>query len=168
LLPLRPILAQKEEAQMRRKMTRLGMVVLCVAGLALLLQKNQMLYTSHASIVNDTIVDLLEDMDGYLPNPTERIDLHGISRNPSPDARLFQVVAWRIENAAVANTVSIGEAIMDDDPVYGLKATIQVTYTDGSEATLAWESWRYGIVLGPLVLGKGNGPPGYVTVAPSE
>lgn len=153
---------------MRRKIAIFGITVLCVTALGLLLRKQQILYTSHEAVVNDTIVDLLEKMDGRLPNPTQQIDLYKIGSNPSPDAQLYQVVDWNVENVALANTVSMGEAIIDDDPVYGLKADIQIIYSDGSQATITWESWRYGIVLDPIVLSLGNGPPGYMVAATTE
>ena len=150
---------------MRRKIAIFGIAVLLVAALGLLLHKTDILYTSHTDVVNDTLVDLLERMDGTFPNPDQQIDLHEISSNPSPDAHLFQVADWSVEDVYLANTTSIGAAFMDDDPVYGLKANIQIVYADGRQATVSWESWRYGIVLGPVVLSKGDGPPGYVAAA---
>lgn len=150
---------------MRRKIAIFGSAVLLVAALGLLLRKTDMLYTSHTDVVNDTLVDLLERMDGTFPNPDQQIDLHEISSNPSPDTRLFKVANWHVEDIYLANTVSIGAAFLDDDPVYGLKADVQIVYEDGSQATVSWESWRYGIVLGPWVLSMGDGPPGYVTAA---
>ena len=150
---------------MRRKIAIFGSAVLLVAALGLLLRKTDILYTSHTDVVNDTLVDLLERMDGTFPNPDQRIDLHEISSNPPPDARLFKVANWHVVDVYLANTVSIWAAFLDDDPVYRLKANIRIIYADGSRATVSWESWRYGIVLGSWVLSKGDGPPGYVTSA---
>ena len=39
---------------------------------------------------------------------------------------------------------------------------MRVTYDDGREAILRWERWRYGVVLGPIVLSTGDGPPGRI------
>ena len=81
------------------------------------------------------------------------------------DTILTRVVAWQVENVVLQNTVPITQAIFDDDPVYSLKANLLVTYVDGTQATLSWESWRYGLVLGPIVLSLGDGPPGYIVAA---
>lgn len=85
---------------------------------------------------------------------------------PANQVDVFPVTDWEIEEVTVGNTVSLLGSITDDDPVYAYAIEFRAFYTDQRELRLHWSSWRYGIVICPVVLPLGNGPPGRLAVAP--
>ncbi len=120
------------------------------------------IYTSHTAAVDNTIASLLAQRDLHLPRQTA--DLSMITPNASS---ALKVAEWRTENARLANTRPVMTSLLDDDPIYRLKADLHVVYGDGTETIVSWESWRYGLVLGPVVISMGDGPPGYITYVAS-
>ena len=148
---------------MRKKRDTFLIIPLVLAISVFLLIKANVIFRSHKAVVNATITDLLEENTHQLPK--QRVDLAMLNSDSVQDTILTRVVAWQVENVVLQNTVPITQAIFDDDPVYSLKANLLVTYVDGTQATLSWESWRYGLVLGPIVLSLGDGPPGYIVAA---
>jgi hypothetical protein len=145
---------------MRKKVIGFGLAVLLIVVFGMFLLKTERLFLSWETAVNDTIANTLTHYQQQLPQ--EPIDLAMLANNR--DVNLYGVTAWQVQNVELANTVSLPRALFDDDPVYSLKADLQVTYASGEKAILSWESWRYGLVLGSRVLSFGNGPPGYIVM----
>jgi hypothetical protein len=143
---------------MRRKVIGFGLAALLFFVLGLVLLKTERLFLSWETAVNDPIANILAHQKQQLPQ--EPIDLAMITS--SRDVNLYDVTAWQVQNVELANTVSLPQAIFDDDPIYSLKADLQITYASGEKAILSWESWRYGLVLGSRVISFGDGPPGYI------
>ena len=144
---------------MIRKKTAVLLLILCSIFIGVILLKTEKLYLSHEEILNVTIVDLLARNQQLLPK--QQADLAMLSQNP--DIALIEITNWDAEQIQLENTAPFFRAILDDDPIYRLQADLQVTYADGSRGTLAWESWRYGLVIGPTVVSMGDGPPGFIT-----
>lgn len=84
--------------------------------------------------------------------------------NLSSSEHIYVVDNWSIEQIRTSNTHSFWQSITDDDPVYGVNADVHVHYADGTQGVLRWNSWRYGLVLCPLVFNYGDGPTGAVEV----
>ena len=145
---------------MRKRWIGLIVTILLISVLGLLYaHKAERLFMSHETAVHETIAHILNRNQQQLPQePVDLALLHQTSTTT-----LAEVATWQIQNVELANTTSQLRAILDDDPIYRLKADLQITYSDGSQATLAWESWRYGLVFGSRVLSLGSGPPGYIT-----
>ena len=144
---------------MIKKKTAVLLLVLCSIFVGVILLQTERLYLSHEEIVNDTIVELMARNQQLLP--TQQADLAMLSQNP--EIPLTEITYWDAEQIELENTIPFFRAILDDDPIYRLQADLQVTFADGSQATLAWESWRYGLVIGPIVVSLGDGPPGFIT-----
>lgn len=75
---------------------------------------------------------------------------------------VFPVAEWDITGVRAIDFRPPWESIRDDDPTYGVELDIRVEYTDGERGTLRWSTWRYGLLLCPLVVGYGDGPPGRI------
>lgn len=144
---------------MTEKKTALLLFIALLMLIGAILIETETIYPSHQAAANDTIANLLAHNGQALPK--QQIDLAMLDQNP--DIPLTKVSSWHIEQVKLENTVALSEALVDDDPIYHLQANLQITFADGSQATLAWESWRYGLVIGPVVVSKGDGPPGYIT-----
>lgn len=80
----------------------------------------------------------------------------------APSVAIYPVAGWRVERVRVSDSLPLWESIRDDDPTYGIELDIRVEYADGERGTLRWSTWRYGLVLCPLVVGYGDGPPGRI------
>ncbi len=78
--------------------------------------------------------------------------------------RIYAVANWEFKRVSVSDKWPLWESIRDDDPTYHVEVDFQVRYADGSESILRWETWRYGLVLCPLVLGYGDGPLGRIKI----
>jgi hypothetical protein len=143
---------------MRRKVIGFGLAALLFFVLGLVLLKTERLFLSWETAVTNSIITLLEHNQHQLPQ--EPVDLAMLMN--AQDVNLYDVTAWQVQNVELANTVSLPQAIFDDDPIYSLKADLQITYASGEKAILSWESWRYGLVLGSRVISFGDGPPGYI------
>jgi hypothetical protein len=78
------------------------------------------------------------------------------------------VVRTTLVGHEAKRTHSLFASVTDDDPVYGLRLTYEVEYADGTVALMEWKSWNYGWVIGNLVIGSGNGPPGDVRILSVE
>lgn len=70
---------------------------------------------------------------------------------------LEPVKRWQIVRVRTRNTFPIWESVLDDDPVYSLVVDLDVEYANGRQGRLQWSTWRYGWVLGPLVVSYGDG-----------
>jgi hypothetical protein len=143
---------------MRRKVIGFGLAALLFFVLGLVLLKTERLFLSWETAVTNSIITLLEHNQHQLPQ--EPVDLAMLMN--AQDVNLYDVTAWQVQNVELANTVSLPQAIFDDDPIYSLKADLQITYASGEKAIISWESWRYGLVLGSRVISFGDGPPGYI------
>lgn len=148
---------------MRKKSAIFLILALVFASGSFLLVKANILFGSHTAVVEATITDLIQKNDRQLPK--QSVDLAMLNSNEFQEVILTEVVDWQVKNVVLQNSVPVAQAIFDDDPIYGLKADLLITYQDGTYANLAWESWRYGIVLGSIVLSFGDGPPGYIVAA---
>ncbi|MCC6192576.1 MAG: hypothetical protein IT318_26420 [Anaerolineales bacterium] len=82
------------------------------------------------------------------------------------DQPLEPVKSWQVVHVRTRNTFPILESLLDDDPVYSLVVELDVEYANGGQARLQWNTWRYGWVLGPLVVSYGDGPPGELSRLP--
>jgi hypothetical protein len=143
---------------MKAKVILPALAILVLGGAGFYLIWSHTLYLSHEAVVNETIADVINTYDGQLPQ--QEADLAIISGDPSMAGN--RVTEWRAEAVELENAAGINQSLMDDDPVYGLKADLHVSYEDGREAVMRWESWRYGFVVGPVVLSTGDGPPGRI------
>jgi len=150
-----------------RKTIAISALILLITGVAVYAAiRADRLYASHIVVANETIDHLLERRDWHLPRQAADLALIGI--NDSSRVSAAEVVDWRLQAAEAKNTQALVFSLLDDDPVYRLKVDLLVTYDDGSTAMVGWESWRYGLVLGPVVVSMGDGPPGYiVSVSPA-
>lgn len=144
---------------MKRKTALLILTLLALAVAGVMMIRSEAIFTSHAAAVEATIRDLLADRGPYLPRET--VDLSLVA--PRSPVTAAKVAHWHTEFARLENTRPLVASFLDDDPIYRLKASLRVVYEDGSESIVSWESWRYGLVLGPLVVSLGDGPPGYIT-----
>lgn len=81
--------------------------------------------------------------------------------NPAATADWQDVADWQVTTVSLANTQPLVASLTDDDPVIRLSLDVWVRWQNGRQATLTWQSWRYGLVLGPLVI-NGDGPPGAI------
>ena len=143
---------------MKKKTAVLLLILISVVACIVLIQ-TEIIYLSHTAAVNDTLVNLLAKNEQALPRQT--VDLAMLDQHP--DVPLNKIAQWEAQNIEVENTIPLFRSMLDDDPIYRLEADLHITFTDGSKATLVWESWRYGLVMGPAVISLGNGPPGYIT-----
>lgn len=121
---------------MIRKKTAVLLLILCAIFIGIILLQTERLYLSREEIVNDTIVALLDRNQQLLPR--QQADLAMLSQNQ--EIALTEIANWEAEQIELANTVPFFRAILDDDPIYRLQANLQVTFADGSQATLVWES----------------------------
>ena len=143
---------------MRAKVILPALAILILGGIGFYLIRSHTLYLSHAAVVDETIAALLNANDGQLPQ--QEADLATISGDTSIAGS--RISEWRAEAVELESAVGIGQSLMDDDPVYGLKADLHVTYEDGRQAVGRGESWRYGLVVGPVVISTSDGPPGRI------
>lgn len=144
---------------MMKKKTAVLLLILISMVASVILIQTEKLYLSHEAVTITTIANLLTKNEHALPSQT--VDLALLNENP--DIPLNKITQWEAQNIKMENTIPLLQSMLDDDPIYGLQADLQVTFADGSQATLAWESWRYGLVIGPVVLSLGDGPPGFIT-----
>jgi len=82
--------------------------------------------------------------------------------------RTYPVTDWNLNSVQVADSRPLWESIRDDDPTYSVKMELQIRYADGRESIGQWKTWHYGLVLCPLVIGYGVGPPGRFEVAETK
>lgn len=143
---------------MRWKVVLPAVMLLVLGGFGLYLILGYTVYTSHAAVVDETISAMLAHTSGLL------IQQEGDLAMISGDKKIpgVGITELRAEAVELENAVPLGQSLLDDDPVYGLKANLYVTYEDGRQAGLTWETWRYGLVIGPIVLSAGDGPPGRI------
>jgi hypothetical protein len=122
----------------------------------------QAIYASHEAAATAAVAEVLEGLDGQLPR--DDVELTMLDQDGTV-VGLYDVADWQVEAVTLRNTRPTWQMVVDDDPTYRLQADLRVRYEDGREAKLAWESWRYGLVVGPLVISRGDGPPGWIAVA---
>jgi hypothetical protein len=73
------------------------------------------------------------------------------------------VKSWQVLQVQTENLFPLWESVRDDDPVYSLTVDLEFEYANGQRSRLRWSTWRYGLVLGPVVFSYGDGPPGGLT-----
>ncbi len=112
------------------------------------------------TITNDLISKL-----GGLPKTDMDVGNALKLRDTGVPLPIYPVKAWRIKTSLATNNLNL-DTIIDDDPTYHYQFDISVMYTDGDERTLQWKSWRYGIVVCPLIIPRGNGPHGKLKTVP--
>ncbi len=144
---------------MLKKKTAVLLLILVSVFVTVILIQTKKVFLSHEAAVSNTVAQLLAKNDQSLP--AEPADLAMLDQQPT--IALKQITTWEAEQVDLKNTANFSEAIRDDDPIYHLQADLQVTFADGSQATLSWESWRYGLVIGSVVVSLGDGPPGFIT-----
>ncbi|MGH2524893.1 MAG: hypothetical protein ACRDH2_20490, partial [Anaerolineales bacterium] len=75
---------------------------------------------------------------------------------------VYPVTTWKIVRMRVSDNQPLWNSIRDDDPTFGVEMDIQVQYADGNQGILRWRTWRYGLLICPLVIAYGDGPPGRI------
>jgi hypothetical protein len=138
---------------MRKKKSFFIAITILIAVLVFLRIQSGSIYLSHTAVAKVTIEDLLKD---------NKLSELALLINTSITNNQAHTQAWTLEKVELINTIPFWQAIFDDDPIYRLKAHIAIKDGKGNQSTIVWESWRYGVVLGPLVLSLGDGPPGYI------
>lgn len=78
---------------------------------------------------------------------------------------VYAVKAWHIANTKISYNPDVS-SFGDDDPTYSREFDIYVTYADGDTAVLHSSSWSYGVVVCPMVISLGLGPPVRLNVIP--
>lgn len=143
----------------QKKVALLTALLILVVTLVLVQQDN--VYFSHRALAADVIAELLSQTDQKLP--TQEANLTKLFPfGETGDIVFDKVTAWEVETVQLDNTRHGLLSVFDDDPTYRLKVNVHVAFEDGSEALLSWESWRYGVVIGPWLLSGGDGPPGWI------
>ena len=135
--------------------------LLLLVGIGYSIIKTDDLYLSHAAVTDDTISDLLERRNFNLPLENADLSFTTTASAAVPNAK---VVEWQMTDARAVNSRPPASSLFDDDPTYRLTATLHVTHENGHESVILWESWRYGVVVGPLIISMGDGPPGFISV----
>ena len=108
---------------------------------------------------NALAVNFLIHQAGGLPKSNTEV-LEGLSLPPS--VRVYPVTSWEIKSIMVGDSESLWNRVRDDDPTYNIEMEVHVQYADESDGTLIWRTWRYGLLVCPLVVGYGDGPPGHL------
>lgn len=140
------------------------LVALLVLVVVLVLVQQDNIYFSHRALASDGIADLLSKTDEKLPAQEANLtDLFPFDE--TNDVVFHKVTAWEVGTVQLDNTQHGLLSVFDDDPTYRLRVTVRVAFEDGSDALLSWESWRYGIVIGPWLFSGGDGPPGWIRPA---
>ena len=67
------------------------------------------------------------------------------------------IASTEIIDVRAQTSQSLTHDILDDDPTYSLIIDYRLTYADGTQALVRWRSFRYGLVLGPIVLQDSGG-----------
>ena len=146
---------------MRRKSLIVTAAGLLVASVGFFLVQSHRLFLTHEALANQAVRELLANTERRLAKSAAGQE--ELTGSEAADLiLLYEVVEWQVEDVQLSHTHALWQSIRDDDPVYGLDVALDVTLRDGSEAVLSWESWRYGLVLGPVIVGYGDGPPGEV------
>ncbi len=135
--------------------------MLCI-GTALLLWRA--IFRNTPRFVGDVCygpeVVISEFMREYGGLPREDVDLLNVPDNLQVDP----VASWEVRQIEVRSYRKLWEWLVYGSGAYGIKAEIQVDYRDGTQRRLLWDSWRYGLAYGNLVICRGDGPPGYINV----
>ena len=131
-------------------------VGLLLATVLIYLVQAGMLYLSPTAVARHEVAGLLARNGGRLTEAAAERDDNG---------SLPAVASWRIEDVTVKRGTRLTAALGDDDPTYRLAVGFHVRFDNGGESVVTWVGWRYGWVLGPIVLGRPDGPPGRLRVA---
>lgn len=140
-----------------------SMLVIC-ATLALVRQpqsgncQSPLFIGAHYGPDASWVVSLVQQLGG-LPKSSVEVSPE---LNLSQPVSIYPVVSWEILRVSVQDNQPLWNRIRDDDPTYGIAVDLRVHYADGSRSVLRWKTWRYGMVLCPVVLGYGDGPPGRI------
>ena len=139
----------------RRIMILAGVALLLAAAMFYLMQAG-FLYLTPTAVARHEVTRLLAHTGQRLPPAAADLT----------DEDAYRPVAgWEIEDVALRPGVSFWATLRDDDPTYHLTVDLRVRFQDGDVRMLAWEGWRYGWVLGPITLGRPDGPLGRLRVA---
>lgn len=82
--------------------------------------------------------------------------------DPSAGVETYPIRDWSVERISVSSPFPLWQSVVDDDPTYMITVDTRVRYSDGGEAVLRWSSWRPGVAICPIVLDRGDGPPGAI------
>ncbi|MDW8325342.1 MAG: hypothetical protein RMK99_02145 [Anaerolineales bacterium] len=82
--------------------------------------------------------------------------------------RTYPVTKWGLNSVRVGDSRPLWESIRDDDPTYRVQMEFWVRYAHGRESSVYWKTWHYDLVLCPLVIGYGDGPPGRIEVTGTQ
>ncbi len=91
--------------------------------------------------------------------PTGRATLNADNLSFSSQAGISPAASWTVSGFTVVDHTPVQTRVLDDDPTYGVTFDVEVHYADGSTRVLRWTTWRYGLVLCPIVIPYGDGPP---------
>lgn len=104
------------------------------------------------------IDDIVSDLGGLPKTDTDIYEALKMSESNISIA-VYPVQEWRVEKSWVTANPQV-HSIFDDDPIFGIHLDIHVSYADGEQAKYHFTSWRYGMVLCPVIISLGDGPPG--------
>ena len=117
------------------------------------------LYLGQAGNRPEEIVTKFIDELGGLPQEDAQLDAIDDPR------RVIPVDDWRIRSAVVTNSNDkFVQTLRDDDPILTYAIDLDVNWEDGATGIVQWTGWRYGLVSCPVVISKGNGPPGAIRI----
>ncbi len=79
-------------------------------------------------------------------------------------ADVFPVANWEVESVTLRSPYSLLTATLKSEMLYSIWVDFRVDYTDGDILLLRWDTWRYGVHLGPVAVDQGGGPAGDIVV----
>jgi hypothetical protein len=72
---------------------------------------------------------------------------------------VYTVDSWQMERITLRSRGLLPGLLMGE-AAYTIEVEFRVHYSDGDEAVLQWDTWRYGWCFGPLAIDTGGGPAG--------
>lgn len=111
---------------------------------------------AHSNPGISSVTSMIQHLGGL---PQSSMDL---GSELSESVNIYPVASWEIMKLSLWDDQPLLNRINDDDPTYGIAVDIQVHFADGHVGLLRWTAWRYGLMLCPIILTYGDGPPGRI------
>jgi hypothetical protein len=138
------------------------LVILPLAGLIQVLSSSHcrapiFLNRNHHPLGNPTppLAAIIQQAGGL---PRSAAEMNADDLTFSLQTGVGPVASWRIMGLTVADSTPLHTRVLDDDPTYAITMDVEVHYADGSVSVLRWTTWRYGLVLCPIVIPYEDGP----------